>query len=358
MAAKKWLRDELSNLELKRKNLQDKASEAIKWGGMRLHALLSYLETKQLASSEYREKYKQWTEMDGSSTSLEMMFQATQVEDTQSQDVFDHFGLNGSDADDKKNAMDGPKNPIVTENEVDQAAAIDGSREQQDPNTTAGTHKSDDNTIDGMDADLRDLFDVGNEEDRAAVDGSQEQQDPDTVAGTQKTDGSPEQQDPDTAAGTDGKIDAVDGTKTLATENEKDVEDKVDRAAAIDGSRDQQDPDTAAGTQRTDGSREQQDPDTVAGTDGKNDAVNDPKNPAENEVTDGKNDAVNDPKNPAENEVDQAAIGGSSEQQDPGAVADGLDDLDDAELTSQLEVTCAHVHIYIYNYNRYLDDLL
>ena len=56
---------------------------------------------------------------------------------------------------------------------------------------------------------------------------------------------------------------------------------------------------------------------------------------------------MNDPKNPAENEVDQAAIGGSSEQQDPGAVADGLDDLDDAELTSQLEVTCAHVHIYI-----------
>ena len=64
--ASRWLKNELTGIDVKMKNLDDKATEHICWGGRRLQNLLTYIldRSPEVASESFRQMFEYWSELD------------------------------------------------------------------------------------------------------------------------------------------------------------------------------------------------------------------------------------------------------------------------------------------------------
>ncbi|CAE7797161.1 fhaB [Symbiodinium sp. CCMP2456] len=63
--ASNWLKNELTGIDAKMKNLDDKATEYIGWGGRRVQSLLTYILDREpeVASQSFRQMFEYWSEL-------------------------------------------------------------------------------------------------------------------------------------------------------------------------------------------------------------------------------------------------------------------------------------------------------
>ena len=71
--ASKWLQNELMSIDVKMKNLEDKAGEYIGFGGRRLHSLLTYVLEKDVASESFRQTFEYWSELDAADAAAQRL---------------------------------------------------------------------------------------------------------------------------------------------------------------------------------------------------------------------------------------------------------------------------------------------